>query len=34
VQALFALTAAVLVSRARQTTREPAPGAMPAGGRA
>ena len=31
VQALFALTAAVLVSRARRTAREPAPGAVPAG---
>jgi MFS family permease len=34
VQALFALTAAVLASRARQTTQQAAPGAMPAGGRA
>jgi MFS family permease len=34
VQALFALTAAVLVSRARQTTRKSTPDAMPAGGRA
>ncbi|HEY3191519.1 MAG TPA: MFS transporter [Solirubrobacterales bacterium] len=31
VQAAFALTAAALVSRARQTTPEAAPGAMPAG---
>jgi MFS family permease len=30
VQAAFALTAAALVSRARQTVREPAPGALPA----
>jgi MFS family permease len=34
VQALFALAAAVLVSRARQTTRESAPDPMPASGRA
>jgi MFS family permease len=34
VQALFALTAAVLVSRARRTTQEPAPDAVAAGGRA
>ena len=34
VQALFALTAAVLVSRARQSTRKPAPGAVPASERA
>jgi EmrB/QacA subfamily drug resistance transporter len=30
VQAVFALTAAALVSRARQTAREPVPGGMPA----
>jgi EmrB/QacA subfamily drug resistance transporter len=34
VQALFALAAAVLVSRARRTTQEPAPDPVPAGGRA
>jgi EmrB/QacA subfamily drug resistance transporter len=34
VQAAFALTAAALVSRARQTAPEPASGAMPAGERA
>jgi EmrB/QacA subfamily drug resistance transporter len=34
VQALFALTAAVLVSRARQTVEKSAPDAMPASGRA
>jgi hypothetical protein len=34
VQALFALTAAFLVSRARQTTQESAPGALPASNRA
>jgi EmrB/QacA subfamily drug resistance transporter len=34
VQALFAFTAAVLVSRARQTTQESAPSAVPAGNRA
>ena len=30
IQAVFALVAATLVARARQTSREPAPGAMPA----
>jgi hypothetical protein len=34
VQALFALTAAVLVSRARQTVQKSAPDVVPAGGRA
>jgi hypothetical protein len=31
IQAAFALTASALVSRARQSTRERAPGALPAG---
>jgi EmrB/QacA subfamily drug resistance transporter len=31
IQAAFALVAATLVARARQTSREPSPGAMPAG---